>query len=217
MFTDSNTVRTDPISLAVAHSDLRDKRERVLTGLTRKTHPAQAALINEMAEHLIDRDERIAFINGAAGTGKNGVAIALAAVLHAEGYRRTLIISAPHLASPWREEILETVPGAEVFVLNGPEALVRYLQRVEPFDVAQQQQTFLVLGWTQAHTACGLSGFNFIQRHLPEGMFNLVDAAHAHDRKDGRAIEAVIAARARKLILLTDSSDPGAAHHTLSQ
>jgi hypothetical protein len=102
-----------------------------------------------------------------------------------------------------------------VFVLNGPEALVRYLQRVEPFDVAPQQQTFLVLGLTQAQAECALSGADFIKRHLPESMFNLVHAAQAHEHKNARAIEAMIAEKARKLILLTDAS-PCASHRTLS-
>ncbi len=217
MITDSNAIRTDTFSFAVSHSGLRNTRERVLTRLTRQLHPAQAALINEFADHLIDRDERTVFINRAAGTGTNAIAIALAAVLHAEGYRRTLIISAAHRVGSWREEILDTLSDAEVFVLNGPEALVRYLQRVEPFDVAPQQQIFLVLGLTQAQTECALSGNDFIQRHLPEGMFNLVHAVQEHDCKDGRAINAMIAAKARKLILLTDAPDPGPANHALSR
>jgi hypothetical protein len=67
--------------------------------------------------------------------------------MKAEGYRRTLVISPPHLVYKWRREILETVPDARVWVLNGPDTLVKLLKlRAElqlPFD---NHQEFFVLG-----------------------------------------------------------------------
>ena len=90
--------------------------------------------------------ERIVGICGKNGTGKTTIGIALAAVLHAEGYRRTLVLSPPHLVYKWRREILETVAGAKVWVLNGPDTLVKLLKLREQLGVSPQGQEFFVLG-----------------------------------------------------------------------
>ncbi|MGV8397319.1 hypothetical protein ACV34E_32390, partial [Pseudomonas aeruginosa] len=81
------------------------------------------------ATHLAldDRGAFAAVVNGEMGCGKTTVGIATAAVLNAEGYRRTLVLSPPHLVYKWRREIQETVAGAKVWVLNGPETLVKLL------------------------------------------------------------------------------------------
>ena len=102
----------------------RSHRQAVLTQLLRQPFPAQAEVIHTIAELLIDRGERGAIINAEMGTGKTLMAIATAAVMNAEGYRRTLVLSPPHLVYKWRREILETIPGAKVWVLNGPDTLV---------------------------------------------------------------------------------------------
>jgi hypothetical protein len=57
----------------------------------------------------LTRGERAAIVNGEMGCGKTTVGIASAAVLNAEGYRRTLVLSPPHLVYKWRREIQETV------------------------------------------------------------------------------------------------------------
>ena len=88
--------------------------------------PAQAEVVHAAAELLIDRGERAAIVNGEMGCGKTTVGIAAAAVLNAEGYRRTLVLSPPHLVYKWRREIQETV-AAKVWVLNGPDTLVKLL------------------------------------------------------------------------------------------
>ena len=88
--------------------------------------PAQAEVVHAAAELLIDRGERAAIVNGEMGCGKTTVGIAAAAVLNAEGYRRTLVLSPPHLVYK-RREIQETVAGAKVWVLNGPDTLVKLL------------------------------------------------------------------------------------------
>ena len=56
---------------------------------------------------LLDRNEQAGIINAEMGTGKTMMAIAVAAVMHAAGYRRTLVVSPPHLVYKWRREILE--------------------------------------------------------------------------------------------------------------
>ena len=54
---------------------------------------AQAEVVHAVTELLADRGERAAIVNGEMGCGKTTVGIATAAVLHAEGYRRTLVLS----------------------------------------------------------------------------------------------------------------------------
>ncbi|HEP9292728.1 TPA: DEAD/DEAH box helicase family protein, partial [Pseudomonas aeruginosa] len=103
---------------------VRVHRQLILASLKRKLFPAQADVVHAVTELLVDRGERAAIVNGEMGCGKTTVGIATAAVLNAEGYRRTLVLSPPHLVYKWRREIQETVAGAKVWVLNGPDTLV---------------------------------------------------------------------------------------------
>ncbi|MDR2128035.1 MAG: DEAD/DEAH box helicase [Burkholderiaceae bacterium] len=135
--------RTNPpvyTGVAKAH------RQLVLAGLKRQLFQAQAEVVHAAAELLIDRGERAAIVNGEMGCGKTTVGIATAAVLNAEGYRRTLVLSPPHLVYKWRREIQETVAGAKVWVLNGPDTLVKLLKLREQLGAAPQGQEFFVLG-----------------------------------------------------------------------
>ncbi|CAJ2793110.1 SNF2 family N-terminal domain protein [Burkholderia pseudomallei] len=124
----------------------RAHRQLVLAGLKRRLFPAQADVVHAVTELLIERHERAAVVNGEMGCGKTTVGIATAAVLHAEGYRRTLVLSPPHLVYKWRREILETVAGAKVWVLNGPDTLVKLMKLREALHVPAQGQEFFVLG-----------------------------------------------------------------------
>jgi superfamily II DNA or RNA helicase len=146
----------------------RAHRTRVLEGLKRKLFPAQADVVHAVTELLINRGERAAFINGEMGTGKTVMAIATAAILHAEGYRRTLVISPPHLVYKWRREILETIEGARVWVLNGPDTLVKLVKLREALGVPAQGQEFYVLGRVRMRM-----GFHwrpaFARRRTPNG------------------------------------------------
>lgn len=124
----------------------RPHRQLVLNGLKRKPFDAQGEVVHAVTELLCDRGERAAVINGEMGCGKTCIGIAVAAVLNAEGYRRTLVLSPPHLVYKWRREILETVPGAKVWVLNGPDTLVKLLKLREQLGVPADGQEFFVLG-----------------------------------------------------------------------
>ena len=121
-------------------------RQLIVASLKRKLFPAQAEVVHAAAELLIDRGERAAIVNGEMGCGKTTVGIAAAAVLNAEGYRRTLVLSPPHLVYKWRREIQETVAGAKVWVLNGPDTLVKLLKLREQLGVQPTGQEFFVLG-----------------------------------------------------------------------
>src|SRR3546814_14817861 len=98
-----------------------------------------------VTELLVDRGERAAIVNGEMGCGKMTVGIATAAMLNAEGYRRTLVLSPPHLVYKWRREIQETVAGAKVWVLNDPDTQVKLLNLREQFGVPAPGQVFFVL------------------------------------------------------------------------
>ena len=124
----------------------RPHRQLVLASLKRKLFGAQAEVVHAVTELLADRGERAAIVNGEMGCGKTTVGIATAAVLHAEGYRRTLVLSPPHLVYKWRREIQETVAGAKVWVLNGPDTLVKLIKLREQLGVPARGQEFFVLG-----------------------------------------------------------------------
>ncbi|MDR2112569.1 MAG: DEAD/DEAH box helicase [Candidatus Accumulibacter sp.] len=125
----------------------RAHRQAVLAGLRRKLFPAQADVVHAVTELLIDQGERAAIINAEMGTGKTIMAIATSAALYAEGYRRTLVLSPPHLVYKWRREILETIPSAKVWVLNGPDTLAKLLKlRAQLGMAATNGPEFFILG-----------------------------------------------------------------------
>ncbi|RMN35069.1 DEAD/DEAH box helicase [Pseudomonas coronafaciens pv. zizaniae] len=122
-------------------------RQWVLEGLKRQPFPAQAQVVQAIAALLLDQNEQAGIINAEMGTGKTMMAIALAAVMHGAGYRRTMVISPPHLVYKWRREILETIPDARVWVLNGPDTLVKLLKlRDQQGDTYDGRQEFFILG-----------------------------------------------------------------------
>ncbi|WP_431819411.1 DEAD/DEAH box helicase family protein [Burkholderia sp. F1] len=135
--------RTNP---PVYTGQAKAHRQVVLASLKRQLFPAQADVVHAVTELLLDRDERAAVINAEMGTGKTIMAIATAAVMRAEGYRRSLVLSPPHLVYKWRREILSTVPGAKVWVLNGPDTLVKLLKLREQLGVPADGQEFFVMG-----------------------------------------------------------------------
>jgi superfamily II DNA or RNA helicase len=148
----------------------RAHRAAILANLKRKLFPAQADVVHAVAEILIEANERAAVINGEMGCGKTTIGIATAAVLHAQGYRRTLVLSPPHLVYKWRREIQETVHGAKVWVLNGPDTLVKLMKLREQLDLPPQGQEFFVLGRVRMRM-----GFHwrpaFVRRRTIEGIF----------------------------------------------
>jgi len=117
-------------------------RQLVLAGLKRQLFPAQAEVVHAATELLIDRGERATIVNGEMGVGKSCVGIAIAAVLNTEGYRRTLVLFPPHLVYKWRREIQETVAGAKVWILNGPDTLVKFIKLREQLGEPPTGQEF---------------------------------------------------------------------------
>jgi hypothetical protein len=121
------------------------KRQSVMAGLSREAFSPQQDVVQSVAKLLIDHQAPASVINGEMGTGKTIMAIALAAVMHAEGYKRTLVISPPHLVYKWRREINQTVPNAVVWILNGPDTLKKLLQ-LKAMREPPKVPTFFVMG-----------------------------------------------------------------------
>jgi SNF2 family DNA or RNA helicase len=104
-------------------------RDAVMGDLTRTPFDAQRDVVQAVVKLLVDANQPAAIINAEMGTGKTMMSIAVAHVLQqAESFGRTLVISPPHLVYKWRREILETIPGAKVTVLNGPCTLGQLLK-----------------------------------------------------------------------------------------
>lgn len=101
--------------------------DEIMDSLQRRPFDAQRERVHAVCQLLIEQDAPAAVLNGEMGCGKTMMGIAAASVLYAEGYRRTLVISPPHVVYKWRREILETVPGAKVWVLNGPDTVRQLL------------------------------------------------------------------------------------------
>lgn len=117
----------------------------LLDGLLRKPFDAQREVVHAICELLIGSGESGSVINGEMGTGKTLMGIATAAVLHSEGFVRTLVISPPHLVYKWRREIIQTVPRARVWILNGPDTLRKLLQ-IRSMRTKPEHPEFFILG-----------------------------------------------------------------------
>ena len=121
------------------------RRAAVMDGLSRQPFPAQRDLVQTACRLFIERDHPACVFNAEMGTGKTMMSIATAAVMHREGFERTLVISPPHLVYKWRREIKETVPGARVWILNGPDTLRKLLQ-IRQMRAKPTVPEFFVLG-----------------------------------------------------------------------
>lgn len=124
---------------------LYQRRKAIMDGLKRQPFKAQADVVQASVKLLVDHNQPSVVINAEMGTGKTMMAICAAAVMQAT-HPRTLIISPPHLVYKWRREILETVPGAKVWVLNGPDTLRKLLQLRAMLGLKTNQPEFFVLG-----------------------------------------------------------------------
>ena len=94
---------------------------------------------------LIDQGERAAIVNGEMGCGKTTVGIATAVVLNAEATAAPGAF-ATHLVYKWRREIQETVAGAKVWVLNGPDTLVKLIKAARTVGMSSHRSGVFVLG-----------------------------------------------------------------------
>lgn len=119
--------------------------DTTLQQLKRKPFEAQSNVIKAVVTLLIQHHQPAAIINGEMGTGKTLMGIAAAHLLHHMGHQRTLVIAPPHLVYKWRREIMQTVPNAVVWILNGPDTLRKLLQLRQLQD-KPKEPTFFILG-----------------------------------------------------------------------
>jgi len=104
-----------------------ESRELLMDRCLREPFDAQRDAIQAAAHLLIDEKARTCVINGEMGCGKTLMGILTAAILDAEGFKRTLVISPPHLVYKFAREIKITLPKAKTWVLNGPDTLAKLL------------------------------------------------------------------------------------------
>ena len=158
------TVRRQNPPVYVGDAD--PTRSRLLDALHRQPFARQLDVVQAVSRLLVDLNEPAAIINGEMGTGKTMMAIAAAVCLHHAGFPRTLVICPPHLVYKWRREIRETVPGARVWILNGPDTLKKLLQlralRAKPaapeFFVMGRVRMRMGFNWVPAFVTRTLAG-----------------------------------------------------------
>ncbi len=129
----------------VYNKDPHPDRALVMEQLLRTPFVEQQHVVQACARLLVDVGERACVINGEMGTGKTIMAIALAAVLSTAGLNRNLVVCPPHLVYKWRREIKQTVPGATVWILNGPDTL-RKLLLLRAMQERPTAPTFFIMG-----------------------------------------------------------------------
>lgn len=156
------TAQNQPIYSGQQH----ELDESVMDSLSRKPFDAQKNVIRASAELLIRQKSPAVIINAEMGTGKTIMGIGLAAVLHANNYQRSLVLSPPHLVYKWRREILKTIPDAIVWILNGPDTLAKLL-KIRNLNAKPTKPEFFILGRVRMRM-----GFywkpSFIKRNIPK-------------------------------------------------
>lgn len=120
-------------------------RNELLCKQARKPFETQQTAIHAVSNLLLDFHEPAAVINGEMGTGKTLMGISVANVLHYEGFSRCLVICPPHLVYKWRREIKQTIPDAKVWILNGPDTLMKLIQ-LRALKLKPEQPEFFVMG-----------------------------------------------------------------------
>jgi Type III restriction enzyme, res subunit/Helicase conserved C-terminal domain len=168
----------------------------VMDGLLRAPFKEQREVVHAVCQLLAIAHQPAAVINGEMGTGKTMMGIAAAAVLHTQGYKRCLVIAPPHLVYKWRREIIQTVPNARVWVLNGADTL-RKLLLLRNMHAAPEHPEFFILGRVRMRM-----GFNwapsFMSRLLAVGdgvdsqhlrVVACADCGNVVDDEDGKPLQ----------------------------
>ena len=119
-------------------------RERQMDRLLRAPFEAQREAVHACIELLIGANEPACVLNAEMGTGKTMMGIAMATILHNEGNPRCLVIAPPHLVYKWRREIIQTVPHAKVWVLNGADTLRKLLSFREMHSKPTHPEFFIL-------------------------------------------------------------------------
>ncbi|WP_020406835.1 DEAD/DEAH box helicase family protein [Hahella ganghwensis] len=117
----------------------------LLEDLHRTPFEAQKSAIHAMCTLLFEQNERTAILNGKMGTGKTFMSLAVSYIANSFGYQRFLVLCPPHLVYKWAREVRETVPGADVIVLNGP-ATLSTLVKMRSEGFKRDKPCYYILG-----------------------------------------------------------------------
>jgi hypothetical protein len=150
----------------------------VMDNLLRAPFKEQREVVHAVCQLLATAHQPAAVINGEMGTGKTMMGIAVAAALHTQGYKRCLVIAPPHLVYKWRREIIQTVPNARVWVLNGADTL-RKLLLLRSMGTAPEHPEFFILGRVRMRM-----GFNW----APSFMTRLLAVGDGMDKQHLRVV-----------------------------
>lgn len=123
--------------------------DKVLEGLFRQPITKQRDKIHAVCEGLLAKRYEAVILNGEMGTGKTYMGIATSAIYHRYNPKPTLVMCPPHLVYKWRREILDTIPNANVMVINGSDAINRLLdlrERVHNRAIDLSIPQFIVIG-----------------------------------------------------------------------
>lgn len=115
----------------------------IIDSLLRTPFPAQRRVVHAITT-LLTQHSPAGIINAEMGTGKTLMGILVATLLHHAGLPRTLVLAPPHLVYKWRREIRATVPGAQAWILNGPDTLRKLLQLRTMRDRPTSPQFFIL-------------------------------------------------------------------------
>ncbi len=145
-------------------------RDVVMDNLLRQPFDSQRRAVHAISSLLFDRGEKAAVLNAEMGTGKTMMAISTSAVAHQEGYQRSLVICPPHLVYKWRREILDTIPDAIVWILNGADTLAKLLKIRKLLNLGQSQDKpeFFIIGRVRMRMGYHWKpAFAVVKRHYP--------------------------------------------------
>ncbi|MCP5012254.1 MAG: DEAD/DEAH box helicase family protein, partial [Aestuariibacter sp.] len=122
-------------------------RTAIMQAMPRRPFDAQQRVVQAVTRLLVDEGCKASIINAEMGTGKTMMSIAVSAAMYNEGYKRTLVLSPPHLVYKWRREIMESVDNAKVWVLNGPDTLSMLLAMRQALCIEENDgPEYFVLG-----------------------------------------------------------------------
>ena len=116
-----------------------------LKELKRKPFKAQENAVQALMKLLMEKGEKAGILCGDMGTGKTIMAIALAHTFSKLGKKNMLVLSPPHLVYKWKREIEQTMPEANVIVLNGADSISK-LNNIRYNNNKPSVPTFYIIG-----------------------------------------------------------------------
>ena len=177
-------------------------RDLAMDSLLRTPFPSQRNAVHAISSLMFDHGEKAAVLNAEMGTGKTMMAISTAAVAYQEGYQRSMVICPPHLVYKWRREILETIPEATVWILNGPDTLVKLLkirEMISSGQITPDKPEFFIIGrvrmrmgyhWKPAFSVTQQHFRNRLDETVTQRLLSCPDCGELYQDVDGNPVPA---------------------------